>query len=137
MTYIDQPSALKVLAHAREINPALPVIVRTRDDSGLERLEEAGAAEVVPDTFESSLMLASHAHAHGRGAGAARGQPDPCGAQPALPAAARLLPWRVRRRRRPRRGESAAPAHREPRGAARTRSGARWPSSTSVAWARR
>ncbi len=61
VTYIDLPSALKVLAHAHEINPALPVIVRTRDDSGLEKLEEAGAAEVVPDTFESSLMLASHA----------------------------------------------------------------------------
>jgi CPA2 family monovalent cation:H+ antiporter-2 len=61
ITYIDVPSALKVLAHAHEINPALPVIVRTRDDAGLERLEEAGAAEVVPDTFESSLMLASHA----------------------------------------------------------------------------
>jgi monovalent cation:H+ antiporter-2, CPA2 family len=61
VTYIDIPSALKVLAHAHEINPALPVIVRTRDDGGIERLEEAGAAEVVPDTFESSLMLASHA----------------------------------------------------------------------------
>ena len=61
VTYIDLPSAVKVLAHAHEINPALPVIVRTRDDSGLEKLEEAGAAEVVPDTFESSLMLASHA----------------------------------------------------------------------------
>jgi CPA2 family monovalent cation:H+ antiporter-2 len=61
VTYIDIPSALKVLAHAHEVNPALPVIVRTRDDAGLERLEEAGAAEVVPDTFESSLMLASHA----------------------------------------------------------------------------
>ena len=61
VTYVDLSSALKVLAHAHEINPALPVIVRTRDDSGLEKLEEAGAAEVVPDTFESSLMLASHA----------------------------------------------------------------------------
>jgi CPA2 family monovalent cation:H+ antiporter-2 len=61
VTYIDLPSALKVLGHAHEVNPALPVIVRTRDDSSLERLEEAGAAEVVPDTFESSLMLASHA----------------------------------------------------------------------------
>ena len=61
VTYIDLPSALKVLAHAHEINPALPVIVRTRDDSALEELEQAGAAEVVPDTFESSLMLASHA----------------------------------------------------------------------------
>jgi monovalent cation:H+ antiporter-2, CPA2 family len=61
VTYIDIPSALKVIAHAHDVNAALPVIVRTRDDSGLERLEEAGAAEVVPDTFESSLMLASHA----------------------------------------------------------------------------
>jgi CPA2 family monovalent cation:H+ antiporter-2 len=61
VTYLDVPSALKVLHHARELNPALPVIVRTRDDSGLERLEQAGAAEVVPDTFETSLMLASHA----------------------------------------------------------------------------
>jgi CPA2 family monovalent cation:H+ antiporter-2 len=61
VTYIDLASALAVLAHARDINPALPVIVRTRDDSGLDRLEKAGAAEAVPDTFESSLMLASHA----------------------------------------------------------------------------
>jgi CPA2 family monovalent cation:H+ antiporter-2 len=61
VTYVDIASALKVLAHARDVNPALPVIVRTRDDSGLDRLEAAGAAEVVPDTFESSLMLASHA----------------------------------------------------------------------------
>jgi len=61
VTYVDIPSALKVIAHAHNVNPALPVIVRTRDDGGLERLEEAGAAEVVPDTFESSLMLASHA----------------------------------------------------------------------------
>ena len=61
IAYIDVPSALKVLHHAHAINPALPVIVRTRDDSSLEQLEQAGAAEVVPDAFESSLMLASHA----------------------------------------------------------------------------
>jgi CPA2 family monovalent cation:H+ antiporter-2 len=61
VTYTDTPSALRVLHHAHELSPALPVIVRTRDDSGLERLEQAGATEVVPDTFETSLMLASHA----------------------------------------------------------------------------
>jgi CPA2 family monovalent cation:H+ antiporter-2 len=61
VTYTDTPSALRVLHHAHEISTALPVIVRTRDDSGLERLERAGATEVVPDTFETSLMLASHA----------------------------------------------------------------------------
>jgi len=37
------------------------VVVRTRDDADLDRLMAAGAAEVVPETFESSLMLASHA----------------------------------------------------------------------------
>jgi len=61
VTYIDTPSALKVLHHAHEVNPSLPVIVRTRDDADLERLTRAGATEVVPETFESSLMLASHA----------------------------------------------------------------------------
>jgi CPA2 family monovalent cation:H+ antiporter-2 len=39
----------------------LPVIVRTVDDSNMEALREAGAAEVVPEILEGSLMLASHA----------------------------------------------------------------------------
>jgi CPA2 family monovalent cation:H+ antiporter-2 len=37
------------------------VVVRTRDDADLDTLIAAGAAEVVPETFETSLMLASHA----------------------------------------------------------------------------
>jgi len=61
ISFPDVPAALKILHHAHSINPALPVIVRTLDDADMERLRAAGAAEVVPDTFESSLMLASHA----------------------------------------------------------------------------
>jgi len=61
ISFPDIPAALKILHHAHAINPALPVIVRTLDDADMERLQMAGAAEVVPDTFESSLMLASHA----------------------------------------------------------------------------
>ncbi|MGB7543861.1 MAG: monovalent cation:proton antiporter-2 (CPA2) family protein [Burkholderiales bacterium] len=61
VTFADTQLALKILHHARELNPALPVIVRTLDDADLDRLVAAGAAEVVPETFESSLMLASHA----------------------------------------------------------------------------
>ena len=61
ISFPDIPAALKILHHAHSINPALPVIVRTLDDTDMERLQAAGAAEVVPDTFESSLMLASHA----------------------------------------------------------------------------
>jgi monovalent cation:H+ antiporter-2, CPA2 family len=61
ITYLDVPSALKVLASARSHAPQVPVIVRTQDDLDLERLQKAGATEVVPETLESSLMLASHA----------------------------------------------------------------------------
>ena len=37
------------------------MIVRTQDDKDLEKLQAAGAAEVVPEAIEGSLMLASHA----------------------------------------------------------------------------
>lgn len=61
VTYASTPSALKVLHFAHELAPALPVIVRSHDDSELDKLREAGAAEVVPEAIEGSLMLASHA----------------------------------------------------------------------------
>jgi CPA2 family monovalent cation:H+ antiporter-2 len=61
ITFADTQLALRILHHVRALNPALPVIVRTLDDADMDRLIAAGASEVVPDTFESSLMLASHA----------------------------------------------------------------------------
>jgi monovalent cation:H+ antiporter-2, CPA2 family len=61
ITYLDVPSALKVLAHIRAHAPQVPVIVRTQDDHDLEKLQAAGATEVVPESIEGSLMLASHA----------------------------------------------------------------------------
>lgn len=61
VTYADTASALKVLHLAHELAPALPVIVRCHDDSELDTLRSAGAAEVVPESLEASLMLASHA----------------------------------------------------------------------------
>jgi monovalent cation:H+ antiporter-2, CPA2 family len=61
VTYLDVPSALKVLSHARAHASHVPVIVRTVDDHDLEKLQEAGATEVVPEAIEASLMLASHA----------------------------------------------------------------------------
>ncbi len=61
ITYLDVPGAVKVLAIARAHAPQVPVIVRTQDDHDLEKLTAAGATEVVPETLESSLMLASHA----------------------------------------------------------------------------
>ncbi|MBC3884005.1 monovalent cation:proton antiporter family protein [Undibacterium griseum] len=61
VTYTSTASALKVLHFVNEINPALPVIVRSHDDVDLEKLRAAGATEVVPELMEGSLMLASHA----------------------------------------------------------------------------
>ncbi|CRL51378.1 MULTISPECIES: monovalent cation:proton antiporter-2 (CPA2) family protein [Pseudomonas] len=59
---VDQPDiALAILKEARRINSRVPILVRTRDDSQLAELKEAGANEVVPELLESSLMLASHA----------------------------------------------------------------------------
>jgi CPA2 family monovalent cation:H+ antiporter-2 len=61
VSYPDTPSALKILRLVREHAPAVPVVVRTIDDTDLETLRAAGATEVVPEAIEGSLMLASHA----------------------------------------------------------------------------
>jgi CPA2 family monovalent cation:H+ antiporter-2 len=60
LTYANSSSAFKVLHNLHELKPTLPVIVRTVDDTDLERLLAAGATEVVPEIVEGSLMLASH-----------------------------------------------------------------------------
>ena len=64
ITYNDAPSALKILHHARELRPDLPVVVRTPDDSHIAAFKEAGAAEVVAEVTEGSIMLASQTLLH-------------------------------------------------------------------------
>ena len=61
VTYLDVAGAVKVLANVHGHAPQVPVIVRTQDDRDLEKLQAAGATEVVPEALEGSLMLASHA----------------------------------------------------------------------------
>ena len=61
VSYQDTPSALKILHLVQAHAPKVPVIVRTIDDSEMEKLRAAGATEVVPEAIEGSLMLASHA----------------------------------------------------------------------------
>ena len=61
VTYLDVPAALKVLANTRAHAPQVPVVVRTQNDTHLDRLLAAGATEVVPEAIEGSLMLAGHA----------------------------------------------------------------------------
>ena len=61
ISYHDTASALKILSHVHAHAHTVPVVVRTIDDTDLERLRAAGATEVVPEAIEGSLMLASHA----------------------------------------------------------------------------
>ncbi|NML28038.1 monovalent cation:proton antiporter-2 (CPA2) family protein [Zoogloea dura] len=61
VTYADTDAALRAMAQIRAVRPDVPVVVRTADEVDLEKLRLAGAAEVVPEAVESSLMLASHA----------------------------------------------------------------------------
>ena len=60
VSYDDTAAALRVLAHVRAARPTLPVLVRTRDDSARQQLQEAGATEVVSETLEAGMMLVSH-----------------------------------------------------------------------------
>ncbi len=61
VSYHDTPSALKILQVVHSHAPQVPVVVRTVDDTDIDRLKAAGATEVVPEAIEGSLMLASHA----------------------------------------------------------------------------
>ena len=61
ITYDDKHSALKILHHVNQMRPDMPVVVRTADDTHIEELKKAGAAEVVAEVTEGSVMLASQA----------------------------------------------------------------------------
>ena len=61
VTFADPAVALGIVRSVRAERVDVPLLVRTADDARLEELMAAGATEVVPETFEASLMLASHA----------------------------------------------------------------------------
>jgi CPA2 family monovalent cation:H+ antiporter-2 len=60
ITFANPDVALRILRSVRELRPTVPILVRTQDDTKLKELQAAGATEVVPETFEASLMLLSH-----------------------------------------------------------------------------
>ncbi len=64
ISFADKRAAVKILQHVHEMAPGLPVVVRAVDEKDFEVLMRAGAAEVVPETLESAMMLASHALIH-------------------------------------------------------------------------
>ncbi len=61
ITFADLEAALRALDRIRQVRSDIPVVVRAREQDDSERLFAAGAAEVVPEALESSVMLATHA----------------------------------------------------------------------------
>ena len=53
-------TALRIVRAVRRLRGDVPVLVRTEDDSHLDALQAAGATEIVPEIFETSLSLVSH-----------------------------------------------------------------------------
>jgi len=60
ISFSDPRTAIGILHSIRRLRPRVPVLVRTQDDGRLKELQDAGATDVVPETFEASLMLVSH-----------------------------------------------------------------------------
>ena len=60
ISYDDYPASIKIIQATKSVRPDIPILVRTRDDSHLEDLQNLGATEIVPETLEASLMLSSH-----------------------------------------------------------------------------
>ena len=61
VSHNDVAAAIRTLRNVRSVRPDVPVMVRTRDETHVEELRAAGATEVVPETLETGLMIATHA----------------------------------------------------------------------------
>lgn len=61
MITIENPSyAIKVMRNVRKHRLDIPICVLAYDDTYMDKFKREGATDVVPQIFESSLMLASH-----------------------------------------------------------------------------
>ena len=60
ISFSDPATSLGILRSVRRVRAEVPVLVRTADEARLKELQDAGATDVVPETFEASLMLVSH-----------------------------------------------------------------------------
>jgi CPA2 family monovalent cation:H+ antiporter-2 len=61
VTFAEIDAGLRVLHRIHEVRADVPVVARAREQDDAEQLFAAGAAEVVPEALESSVMLATHA----------------------------------------------------------------------------
>ncbi len=59
ITFANPAVSVGIVRAVRRLRADVPVLVRTQDDVGLAELTAAGATDIVPETFEASLMLVS------------------------------------------------------------------------------
>jgi CPA2 family monovalent cation:H+ antiporter-2 len=59
VTFHDYYLASRIVQTARRLAPELPIVVRTRNDHHMEDFEQLGASTVVPESLESSLIVAA------------------------------------------------------------------------------
>ncbi len=64
ITFDDALISEKIIQAARSINSDIPIIVRSKDDQYMDRMHDMGASNVVPESFEASMMLAIHLLQH-------------------------------------------------------------------------
>jgi CPA2 family monovalent cation:H+ antiporter-2 len=60
ISFDDELSSERIIRLIKQLRPDLPMLSRTRDDAYLDKLLQAGATEVVPETLEAGLTLVSH-----------------------------------------------------------------------------
>ena len=54
----SQPRLEQLVRQVRQLNPALPVLVSTRDNRGLTSIAKAGATYIFPENLAAGLGLA-------------------------------------------------------------------------------
>ncbi len=59
ITFDSYPATMRILSRVRERSSDIRILVRTRDDTNMEDFYRAGATEVLPESLEASLMLAT------------------------------------------------------------------------------
>lgn len=64
ITIKNSSAAKKIIHQVRSLRSDIPVLVRSVDEAKLDALYAVGATDVIPETLESSIIMASHLLIH-------------------------------------------------------------------------
>ncbi|MCK5647565.1 MAG: NAD-binding protein, partial [Gammaproteobacteria bacterium] len=64
ITIKNSSAAKKIIQRVRSMRNDIPILVRSIDESKLDELYSEGATDVIPETLESSIIMASHLMIH-------------------------------------------------------------------------